>query len=120
MILNYVALGFIVFLILAAAFIIVQLGSLPGKIAHRRGHPKVDAVNAASWISFVTLGALWPLAFVWAFFPGDSSSCDGNNASEKQRSNVPSPSQLQDFESRLAGLEASLSKLQPAAEKGQS
>jgi hypothetical protein len=46
---------------------IVTLGSLPGKIAAKRGHPQANAINAASWISLATLGALWPLAFVWAF-----------------------------------------------------
>jgi len=120
MVLNYVALGFIFFLILMAAVIIVQLGSLPGKIAHRRGHPKADAVNAASWISFVSLGALWPLAFVWAFFPSDTSSEDGDSPSDKPQVKGPSADQLQKLESRLAALEANISKLQPVAKEGQS
>ena len=74
MLLNYIALGGIVFLIVAIAAIVVVLGSLPGKIARRRGHPQVDAVNAASWISFLGFGLLWPLAFVWAFVRPSSSA----------------------------------------------
>ena len=62
MVLSYVALGVIAFLIVMIAAIIVQLGSLPGKIAHRRGHPQADAVNAASWISFVSTPAAAPPA----------------------------------------------------------
>ncbi|QDS92440.1 Inner membrane protein YiaW [Roseimaritima multifibrata] len=46
---------------------IVTIGALPGKIAAKRGHPQASAINAASWMSLATLGALWPLAFVWAF-----------------------------------------------------
>ena len=46
---------------------IVTLGSLPGRIAARRQHPQAKAINAAAWISLVTLGLLWPIAFVWAF-----------------------------------------------------
>ncbi len=63
--------AFIVFAVLLAAvvLIIVELGGLPGRIAIQRGHPLAAAVNAAGWISLVTLGALWPLAFVWAFIP---------------------------------------------------
>ena len=47
--------------------VIVTLGSLPGRIAARRGHPQSKAINAAAWISLATLGMLWPIAFVWAF-----------------------------------------------------
>jgi len=63
--------AFIVFAVLLAAvvLIIVELGCLPGRIAVKRGHPYPAAVNAAAWISLVTLGALWPLAFIWAFIP---------------------------------------------------
>ena len=121
MVLSYVALGVIAFLIVMIAAIIVQLGSLPGKIAHRRGHPQADAVNAASWISFVTLGALWPLAFVWAFFKGGSSSPDqqapdqqaSGQQTNKQQSTEAANEELEKLASRLAALEATVSKLQP-------
>ncbi len=65
-IMAFVVLG--TFLVVGVV-VIVTLGALPGKIAARRGHPQAGAINAASWISFVTLGALWPVAFVWAFLP---------------------------------------------------
>jgi hypothetical protein len=66
--------AFIVLAVLSATAIaaVVTLGALPGRIASRRGHPYAAAVNAAAWISLVTLGALWPLAFVWAFVPWPS------------------------------------------------
>ena len=50
-------------------FIIVELGALPGQIAVKRGHPYATAVNAAAWISLITLSAVWPIAFIWAFLP---------------------------------------------------
>jgi hypothetical protein len=67
--------AFVVFGVLfaTAVFLIVTLGALPGKIATRRGHPYIAAITAASWISLATLGALWPIAFVWAFIPPRSS-----------------------------------------------
>ena len=67
--------AFIVFAVLLAAvvFIIVELGSLPGRIAVKRAHPYPAAVNAAAWISLVTLGTLWPIALVWAFLPWPSA-----------------------------------------------
>ena len=70
--------AFIVFavLIVAAVVIIVGLGSLPGAIAKKRGHPQAAAVNVAGWLGLATLGILWPLALVWAFWssgPGKES-----------------------------------------------
>ncbi len=46
---------------------IVVIGGLPGRIATLRKHPQASAITAAGWISLITLGALWPIAFVWAF-----------------------------------------------------
>jgi Protein of unknown function (DUF3302) len=52
----------------AAVVIVVTLGSLPGRIAHKRGHPQAAAVTAAGWLGLVTGGLLWPLALIWAFW----------------------------------------------------
>jgi uncharacterized protein DUF3302 len=60
--LGVVALIVIFVLIIAVAAVIVILGSLPGKIALKRGHPHPDAVNAASWIGLATgKGRNWRL-----------------------------------------------------------
>ncbi|MEZ6078199.1 MAG: DUF3302 domain-containing protein [Pirellulaceae bacterium] len=37
------------------------------KIALKRNHPQVDAINAASWIGLACGELVWPIAFVWAF-----------------------------------------------------
>ena len=77
--------AFVVFAVLLGTLVllIILLGGLPGRIARNRGHPQAAAVNAAAWISLVTLGALWPIAFVWAFIPlpsGSSKSEEGSKA----------------------------------------
>ncbi len=74
------AFTFVVFgvLLVTAVVIIVTLGSLPGRIAAQRGHPQAKAINAASWISLVTLGALWPIALVWAFIQPKASRPPGD------------------------------------------
>ena len=56
-------------LLITAVVLVVFVGGLPGKIARMRNHPHANAVTAAGWISLITLGALWPIAFVWAFLP---------------------------------------------------
>jgi hypothetical protein len=77
--------AFVVFAVLLGTLVllIVLLGGMPGRIAKKRGHPQAAAVNAAAWISLVTLGSLWPIALVWAFIPlpsGSFKSEEGSNA----------------------------------------
>src|SRR6516164_6420285 len=61
--------AFVVFIvtIVAAVVILVTLGSLPGQIAHERGHPQAAAITVAGWLGLVIGGVLWPLALIWAF-----------------------------------------------------
>lgn len=60
--------AFVVFAVLLAALVVavVVLGSLPGWIAQKRGHPQAAAIFAAGWLALL-LPALWPLALIWAF-----------------------------------------------------
>ena len=92
--LDIFALVVIFFLINAFAAVIVVLGTLPGKIARKRGHPHADAVNAASWIGIAT-GILWPFAFVWAFLPVPNGGKVPTDSSE-----------LAELRQRLEALEA--------------
>jgi len=87
---------------------IVVLGSLPGKIARRRGHPWPDAVNVASWIGLAT-GVFWPVAFIWAFFPFPERSRQGS---------AESAVDTMALEKRIASLEAALEKLQAESKEG--
>ncbi|MDH2342244.1 DUF3302 domain-containing protein [Bradyrhizobium sp. SSUT77] len=63
------AFAFVVFavLILVGVIIVVNLGKLPGQLAHKWNHPQAGAINAMSWIGIATGGLLWPVAFIWAF-----------------------------------------------------
>ena len=54
-------------LVAVAIWLVVVLGSLPGKIARGRSHPQADAINVLGWIGIVTLGLAWPVALVWAY-----------------------------------------------------
>jgi uncharacterized membrane protein len=110
MVLDFIALGTIVFLIIGATAMIVLTGSLPGEIARRRNHPWATAVSVAGWIGLLT-AVFWPLALVWAFLPlpaprdhgaTDTAESDENNAKLQQR---------------IVALESTVAKLQsPATE----
>jgi len=62
-------LAWIVLIILLAVIVLVVwlMGSLPGHVARRRGHPWAEAVGVAGWITLIFGFALWPLALVWAY-----------------------------------------------------
>jgi len=66
-VLDIAAFAVFAILLVAVVVIVVSLGSLPGQIAHKRGHPQAAAVAVAGWLGLVTGGILWPLAFIWAF-----------------------------------------------------
>ena len=108
--LDYVALFVIVFMICGAAAVIVALGSLPGKIARKRGHPWPDAVNVASWIGLAT-GVFWPIAFIWAYLPVPASS---RNTVGGTGSDVD----LNSLQTKLSALEETVAKLQSQSGEG--
>jgi len=61
--------AWIVLVILLAVIVLVfwLMGSLPGHIARRRGHPWPEAVTVAGWITLIFGFALWPVALIWAY-----------------------------------------------------
>lgn len=54
-------------LIVVFALVIWLMGSMPGHVARRRGHPWADAVCVAGWVTLLFGFVLWPVAMVWAY-----------------------------------------------------
>ena len=107
--------AFIVFgiLFLAIVVAIVALGSLPGNIARRRGHPQADAITVAGWLGIASLGVLWPIAFIWAFLrPGD--------AAKRREPATDEAQQLADLQNRMTAVESTMDKLQTTMKSGSS
>jgi len=46
-------------------FLIIHV--LPEKFAERRNHPQLAAIKVLCFLSLIFGGALWPLAWIWAF-----------------------------------------------------
>jgi hypothetical protein len=67
MFLDYFALVVLLLLASSAVAIAVFLAMLPGRIARDRGHPHADAIRVCGWWGVLTLGLLYPLAFIWAY-----------------------------------------------------
>jgi uncharacterized BrkB/YihY/UPF0761 family membrane protein len=66
----------VVLLVLVGAVlgIWVFLALWPGKIAHKRNHPKAEAVAMCGYWGALTLGLLMPLAFIWAVADGKNAA----------------------------------------------
>ncbi|MCF4996649.1 DUF3302 domain-containing protein [Pseudomonas syringae] len=64
--LDYFALGLLVFVGLVLFYGIIVLHDIPYEIAVHRNHPHQDAIHATGWVSLFTLHALWPFLWIWA------------------------------------------------------
>jgi len=66
MALDYVALFILVAVVLLVVYGVIAVWGIPYEIAKQRNHPHQDAIEAATWVSLFTLGALWPFLWIWA------------------------------------------------------
>jgi hypothetical protein len=64
--LDYFALGLLVFVVLVIFYGIIALHDIPYDIAKARQHPQQDAIHIAGWVSLFTLHAIWPFLWIWA------------------------------------------------------
>lgn len=65
-VLNYAALGLLIFVVITMFYGIIAIHDVPYEIAKARNHPHQDAIHAAGWVSLFTLHALWPFLWIWA------------------------------------------------------
>ena len=64
--LDYLALGILVFVGITMFYGIIAIHDIPYEIAKHRNHPQQDAIHVAGWISLFTLHILWPFLWIWA------------------------------------------------------
>jgi hypothetical protein len=92
--LEYVALGILVFAAITVFYGIIVIHDIPYEIAKKRNHPQQDALHVAGWVSLFTLHVLWPFLWIWAmlyhedkgwgFAPVDKSAQPQNGNSEAE------------------------------------
>ncbi|MFV0574834.1 MAG: DUF3302 domain-containing protein [Vibrio sp.] len=64
--LDYVALGILIFVVLVIFYGIIAIHDIPYEISKKRNHPHQDAIHVAGWVSLFTLHVLWPFIWIWA------------------------------------------------------
>ena len=66
MMLEYGALGMMMFVVIVFFYGIIAIHDIPYEIAKKRGHPHLEAIHYAGWISMFTLHSIWPFLWIWA------------------------------------------------------
>ena len=105
--LDYIALGLLIFVAITIFYGIIAIHDIPYEIAKHRNHPQQDALHVAGWISLFTLHVLWPFLWIWATLYREDRGWgfgDGKN-SEDQVLNLEK--QVAELAARLSALEGS-------------
>jgi len=64
--LDYVALGVLIFVVLTIIYGGMYIHDIPYQMAKKRNHPHVEAIHTACWVSLFLLHVIWPFLWIWA------------------------------------------------------
>jgi len=111
--LEYVALGILIVMIIFIIYLIIYVHDIPYEIAKKRGHPHQDAIHIAGWVSLFLLHTIWPLLWIWAYLykPGEKflqMEVTGAGSEEQK-------ARIDQLEAQVQSLSESLNRLVAAA-----
>lgn len=104
--LDYVALGILIFAAVTLFYGIIAIHDIPYEISVHRNHPHQDAIHYAGWISLFTLHAIWPFLWIWATLYREDRGW--GMAAKKEHESEQSPG----FAAQMDALNARLDKLE--------
>jgi hypothetical protein len=103
MVLDYVALGIMIFAALVCFYLIIAIHDIPYEIAKHRNHPHQDAIHVAGWVSLLTLHVIWPFLWIWATIYRPDRGYGFSSGNDKWQTELTA---------RLAAMEARLTTLE--------
>jgi len=106
--LNYLSLGFLIFVIIVLFYGIIAIHDIPAQIAHGRHHPHEDAIHAAGWVSLFLLHVLWPFLWIWAMMYQPERGWGFSRQPGEPTSPKEAVAELEELRHRLAEVEARL------------
>jgi len=104
--LDYFALGILVFVGITLFYGIIAIHDIPYEIAKHRNHPQQDAIHVAGWISLFTLHILWPFLWIWATLYREDRGWGFSTPKAEADQLGQLQSQLAEVNERLAALES--------------
>ena len=102
MVLEYVALGILIFVVIVMFYGIIVIHDIPYEISVKRNHPHQDVLHVAGWVSLFTLHTIWPFLWIWAMLYREDRGWGMDNSGSSDES---LGSRLQAIETRLVDLE---------------
>jgi type VI protein secretion system component VasK len=87
--------------------IFVVLGSLPGQIAKKRGHPNAKAIQIGGWATLLLAVVGWPFVLMWAM----SEPSAELDPEEKNSNDQDLNQRVSELSQRLATLESKLEEV---------
>lgn len=103
--LDYIALGMLVFTAISLLFGAIAILDMPFKIAQERDHPHQDAIYYAGWVSLFTLHALWPLLWIWSAAYREQPNPRFSQINEDTAINDKAPAQANDANADVGQLD---------------
>ncbi len=103
--LDFVALGILVFAAVTIFYLIIVIHDIPYEIAVHRNHPHQDAIHVAGWISLFTLHAIWPFLWIWATLYREDRGWGFATTQAEHGDTAPLAHRLAALEERLIQLE---------------
>lgn len=103
--LDYFALGLLIFVGIVLFYGIIVLHDIPYEIAVHRNHPHQDAIHATGWVSLFTLHALWPFLWIWAMLYREDRGWGFGDGKSPRSHVVHLEQQVADLQRRLDRLE---------------
>jgi len=108
--LEYVALGILIFVAITLFYGIIVIHDIPYEIAKHRNHPQQDALHVAGWVSLFTLHVLWPFLWIWATLYREDrgwgfGAIKDNSSTSSDAEKVNTEQKIATLEQRIAQLE---------------
>ena len=103
--LDYVALGILVFVGITLFYGVIAIHDIPYEIAKHRNHPQQDAIHVAGWISLFTLHVLWPFLWIWATLYREDRGWGFSDGKSLKDHEVSTEKMVSALETRVSALE---------------
>jgi len=77
---KWAALALTLFLMGLALYFVFFIGSLPGRVAAERNHPRAEAIKVGGWAALILGVVGWPWVLMWAYsHPAPGVSTEENS-----------------------------------------
>jgi hypothetical protein len=103
--LDYFALGILIFVGITIFYGIIAIHDIPYEIAKHRNHPHQDAIHVTGWISLFTLHVLWPFLWIWATLYREDRGWGFGDGKSPADHVLQLEKQMSDLAARLSALE---------------